>query len=555
MPPLRFQPPDTLPGATAFAKDDELRGSLNIVRLLKTQRWVWDGLRQACDLDKNWGRQREPGNWELVAVAFVASRYVDIQPWHDESSDELWRECGFEHKPHYRTAWRRLRELEGVCEAFLDSVGVLIRHARKHDKRVMAHVHFDNTEDETHAALVHDCERGKCPKAGKGSAAGRGRAGSGVRPQRQTTEAFREQRQKLNEEVPPETIRDPRLNQPEKVQLVRRGSRNVKRVLIGGCWYRTLDTEAGIRAYMGPRGARRFWHGYYSGKAVCHFAHGTIPRVENASRQEYDLFEDHYDRVCELIGAPPQTVVGDKGYSVASVFEKCTRNGTAPVFPWRPGGGDYKRHDKDTHDRHGVARCKHCGGPTSFVRFSIGDPTKPAEERNPRLWVRCLIGAKPECGKDQTIACSNDWRLLLPLWRTDPLYHELKESHGSYEGVHDYWRDRYNVAADNLANRPKARGIGWHRLRAYVASLIDWLRILAREGWLGSARRNHEQPERPHREAGERAAHRLADYRARIGIVEPYGDKAVELELGDRVPPSRRPRGAPPGQQTLDIEN
>lgn len=166
---------------------------------------------------------------------------------------------------------------------------------------------------------------------------------------------------------------DKRLRAPDKVEFVKRGGRMVKRVLIGGCWFATLDTEGGIRAYMGPRGAKRFWHGYYSGKATCHFARGSIPNVVSASKQECHLFDDHYDKVCELVGAAPETVIGDKGLSVASVFEKCTRNGTATVVPWRPGGGDLKRHDYDTHDRHGIPRCKHCGGPTGFVRFSVGD--------------------------------------------------------------------------------------------------------------------------------------------------------------------------------------
>jgi hypothetical protein len=80
---------------------------------------------------------------------------------------------------------------------------------------------------------------------------------------------------------------------PERVEVVRRGHRMVKRVKVGGCWYRTLDLDAGIRAYMGPRVAKRFWHGYYSGKAVDHFTGGVIPIVDSASRQEYDLFDDH----------------------------------------------------------------------------------------------------------------------------------------------------------------------------------------------------------------------------------------------------------------------
>jgi len=545
MPALRFQPPDRQFGATAFARDDAVRGSMNMVRLLKRNRWLWRELRKACDLDKRYGRRRERGNWELVAVAFVVSDYVDIQPWHDDSTDSLWQACGFRSKPSYRTTWRRLRELAAVADEFLAAAGKLIRRARSQDSRVMAHVHFDNTEDETHAALVHDCEPDKCPAKDNGHASGHGRAGAGTRPARQDTKAFREERHQLARLAPQQAGDDSATGKPDDVEIVRRGSRMIKRVRIDGCWYRTLDLDAGIRAYMGPRGAKRFWHGYYSAKAVDHFTGGVVPIVDSASRQEYDLFEDHYDLVSDLLGEAPETAIGDKGFSVASVFQKCTTNGTAPVFPWRPGGGDFKRHDKDTHDRHGVPRCKHCGAPTSFVRFSPGDLSKAADNRNPRLWVQCMAGATDECTKTQTISCSSDYRLLVPLWRIDPLYHELRESHSSYEAQHDWWRDRYKVAADDLGVRPKIRDIGWHRLRANVAALVDWLRICYREGWLGKPRRNHLGTERKFKDRAASISAKLAKMRVRMGIMGAYGEKAEQLGLGRRTPPSRRDRGAP----------
>ncbi len=318
MPALRFQPPDRLGGATAFARDDAVRGSMNMVRLVKRNRWLWRELRKTCDLDHRYGRRRERGNWELVAVAFVVSDYVDIQPWHDDSTDSLWQACGFAHKPSYRTTWRRLRELATVADEFLDAAGRLIRRARSQDPRVLAPVHFDNTKDETHAALVHDCEPGKCPAKQAGSSARGGRAGAGVRPARQDTKAFREERHQLAALAPEQGTDD----KTTDVEIVRRGSRMIKRIRIDGCWYRTLDLDAGIRAYMGPRGAKRFWHGYYSCKATDHFTGGVIPLVESASRQEYDLFDDHSDLVRDLLGEAPETAIGDKGFSVQSVFRK-----------------------------------------------------------------------------------------------------------------------------------------------------------------------------------------------------------------------------------------
>lgn len=555
MPPLRIQPPDRLHGATAFSRDETVCGSLNVVRLLKSQRWVWNDLREACDLDKHWGRDRLPGNWELAMVAFLTSGHIDIQPWLRSTTDDLWRECGFEEKPGDRTTWRRLRELEWVADAFLDAIAKLVQHAKRHDSRVGAHVHFDGTEDETHAALVHDCERGRCPRRSQGHRAGAGRSGAGHRPVRQDTKTFREERQDLNALDPDQADRREADRTPQNVEFVRVGARIFKRMKIGECWYRTLDIDAGIRAYMGPRGAKRFWHGYYNQKAVCHFTAVVLfPGIYSASGQEYNLFDDVYDNTARIIGAAPQSAIGDKGYSVASVFQKCTVNGTAPVFAWRPGGGDFKRHDKDTHDRHGVVRCKHCGGPTHFVRFHAGDQSRPEDQRNPRLWVRCMLGAQPGCANDQTISCKTDWRLLVSLWRTDPMYHELKESHSSYESVHDWWRDRYKVAADDIGIRPKVRGIHWHRLRANVAGLVEWLRICSREGWLRSARRNHGEAKRGFQERGELIAGKLANMRVRMGVARAYGEKALELGLGDRTPPSRRARGRPPDQTTLDFD-
>jgi hypothetical protein len=532
-----------------FSKDDGLRGSLNAVKLLKSQQWVWDELREACNLEINYARKREPGHWELAAVAFVSSKHVDIQPWWDETTDELWGECGFTSKPPYMRVWRRLRELETVCENFLTAAGAVIRRCREHDARVMAHVHFDFTEDETHAALIHDCQPGEACgyQTGTGrrqTRTGRRVPGQALRPERAKTDVARQHRQDMNEVDPDESIKQQAAVSPEKDEIVPSGpdgagkSTRKRRVLVHGCWYRTRDPDAGVRAYTGPRKASRFWVGYYGGKAIDHFTGGVIPSVDDARRQEYYIFPELYDSVCKALGGEaPETAVADRGMSVKSCFEHVAKNGTAAVFPWRPAGGEWnKRHDKDTHDRHGMKRCAHCGGPMEQTRFS-------ANNGKPRLWFRCTLQTTADCAKDQTISCSTDWRLLVPLARTDALYHELKKSHQSYEAAHDYWRDRYKVCADNLGVRPKVVSLDWHRLRANVACLIDWLRIASKNGWLSSvvAAVRHVG-ERKFKRAGRSAATSLVNMRTRMGLNIPYGAKAVLLGLGKALPPSRRPR-------------
>ena len=109
-----------------------------------------------------------------------------------------------------------------------------------------------------------------------------------------------------------------------------------------------------------------------------------------------------------------------------------------------------------------------------------------------------MHGATDECTKTQPISCSADYRLLVPLLRTDPLYRELKESHSSYEAQHDWWRDPHKVAADDFGVRSKIRDLGWRRLRANVAARIDWLRICHREGLAWASE---------HRPRGATAAH------------------------------------------------
>jgi hypothetical protein len=535
MPKSRYQPPDRLPGATDFSKHPDLCGSVNIVRLLKSQPWAWDELREACELEIQWARRRDPGHWELAAVAFVVSGHVDIQPWWLNTTDELWRECGFNRRPSSATVHRRLRELESAADEFLNAAARIIQRCRMHDPRVMAHVHFDWTEDETHAALVHDCQPGDpCKRLSWRSSKRRWGRNSSLRAPRAATSVAREKREQWNEEEPTDAEQHAKAAGPDRVERRNGG----KRVLVGGCWYRTRDEEAGVRAYTSNGRLRRFWHGYYSGKAVCHFTGGAIPSVDSASTVECHLFPGLYDRVTAMAGRRPDTAIGDKGLSVSSCFEHATTNDTAAVFPWRGG----PRYDNARFDRHGVKRCEHCGGVMYQTRFSPNNG-------KPRLWFRCVFQLTDECKKsEQTIYCSEEWRTLLPLPRTNAMYHELKESHQAYEGVHDYWRDRYRVAADTLANRPKAVGLGWHRLRANVACLVDWLRIGARNGWLGSTRSTQRfKGTRTKQKAGHDASMSIAKTRARQGLYKPYGPGAKQSGRGEETPPRPRP-GAPPGK-------
>jgi len=93
-----------------------------------------------------------------------------------------------------------------------------------------------------------------------------------------------------------------------------------------------------------------------------------------------------------------------------------------------------------------------------------------------------------------------------------------------------------------LANRPKVVSLGWHRLRANVARLMDWLLVAANCGWLGSKpSKERLRGKRKFKSRGEDKAAWLAEQRVKWGLAQPYGRAAKLLGLGSEKPPSEKP--------------
>lgn len=542
----RISAPEHLPGATNFSREPLLADPVALINLLKSTPQIWPALEQATTVDRNWGRKRLSGSWTLAYAAFVISGHIDVKPWYERTASDLWHAAGFAGAPSYQTVWARFGELEDFEDSVLEAASTLIQHARRREPRIGQHLHVDGTEAETNAAFVHDCtNEAPCMRRSFG------RRGVARRPQRTHSAEARAERHRetdapISQEPqaweldPEEAIGEAR---PEAWPKIRR--RNEKgeavvleyqrwlRVKLGEHWYRTRDKEAGWRMYTRARGANHFWHGYYNLKSIDHYTGAPVAvEVEAASVPEYKIFPALSERIDRALSTTPQTVVADRGFSQKTVFEALTASNVAAVIPWRASSGaGAKRHDHETHDRHGIPRCKHCGGPTDFVRFN--------HQPTPRLWTICLLGHTTACGKTQSIACSKDWRLLVPLWRTSATYHELRSSHQRYERVHHHWRERYGVGGDTHHTRPKRVSRAGQQLRATVAMMIEWLRICWREGWLSTPRRNTNQPQRQ-KDIGPRIAARFAKTRQTLGLLAPYGRSAAVLGVGPPDPPSRR---------------
>lgn len=147
--------------------------------------------------------------------------------------------------------------------------------------------------------------------------------------------------------------------------------------------------------------------------------------------------------------------------------------------------------DTDDYDRHGVVRCKHCGGPCDQLADGLG---LYFARRKPRLRVKRQLGLTPACKSTvQSIACEKEWRMLIPMSRTSPTYHALAKAGKNKEHGFRHWRDRYTVAGSDIDNRPKRAGLAWQQLRAQVVLLLELFQLSLRHGWIGSHRRRNKR--------------------------------------------------------------
>lgn len=494
-----------VPARLTGAIDNTLARWQDLLDVIEQHPPLLDGVRSADLLTKTEGRPRGSGDWVLAYLLFVNSAERELTRWHRSTSDELWQRIGFDKTPSYHAAYKNFNALEGHECAFRTIAARLIHVARERSDDKVGHaVHVDGTEAEAHSRLIHDCDGDELASCSK----------QAQLPGRVTNADARQERHRLAAEQPTD---DPLYGAADEIVEDERG----KRVKVNDCWYLLSDVDAGIRAYTAKDGRlRRFWAGYYSIKAIDHYTGGVLAvHVVDASTQEHVAYPDVFDQLCEQLGTTPKAVVADRGYSLPSVFELHTRADVATVIPWRTHHTAPKRENFPRFDRHGVPRCKYCDGETTYERFQ--HDSGPKDE--PRLWFRCARPATPECERSQTIFCKENWRLLLPLWRTAPAYQVLRATHSAYESAHHRWRERYAVAGDTKADRPKRRGLGVQQLRASAALVIEWLTICHRQGWLGGPVLNERAESVISRDEADAYCARLVARRQALGLsgVEP----------------------------------
>lgn len=419
----RTAPPVQHKGVTRFSDEAERYGSVGIVRLAKDC-GLLDELIERTTY-RFGGRARIEGSWALAYLAFVNSKHADIQPWLRESDVMMWWEAGFAERPKYHTVYRRFIELEELgVEDFFGASSKLVRLAiDKSGGHVAFDVTVDCTEAETNARLHHDCQADDgCPGVAEFVSNRHGRRiqkNARVAAAASTDEA-KAHREAINARPFPQDPDDARTLSGEIDTVTYEDHSDCVRVKAGGHWYRLDDPDAGVRAYT--RGAKtvKFWAGYYNLKVTCTaFGAPIFNIVEAADEQEWNLFDEVISRLDLICGTDHvRSVIADRGFAVGPVFRACAERDITLVAPLRAEvGDDDAPRDRKSFDRDGIPRCKHCGGPSEFIRFAA----KP----KPRLWFRCKRpyaldeNGDPtnRCEKDQSISCSTDCGVP-PLRRT-----------------------------------------------------------------------------------------------------------------------------------------
>lgn len=85
-----------------------------------------------------------------------------------------------------------------------------------------------------------------------------------------------------------------------------------------------------------PRRAKRFWHGYYSGKAVDHLTGGVIPIVESVTLRETPSSRSTTTSSARC-SVPRRTAIGDKRLSIVSTIGCSSRSGHRGALPRAQG--------------------------------------------------------------------------------------------------------------------------------------------------------------------------------------------------------------------------
>jgi hypothetical protein len=475
-----------IPSAAEFSADKWLCDPIALIREFRRHEFA-AVLREMTDTRpfscpafpgaRKLGRPRSEGDYECLYLVYVMTGSTALQPFVNQwRSTALWEACGFDTVPSYQSIDLRFKELEEKSEAFEFVTQALIQMARMHEPSVGQIVMIDATAWKSPAALQHCCpDTSACRSAGRASSVVRSVSAEELRPLH-WAEA---------NELDPSDIK------AVETGRNRRGIERFKRaggavVTYGlhesnGHFFRSLDSTSGWRKYEN----RVSWYGGYLEPAIDAVTGLAIAAVVfPADIQEYDAVPELFSGIVDALGELPYVVSVDRGYATRGLYEFASRRGVAVVSDMRRNRGKMNLIDwrDDRFDEGGIPRCQHCGGEGNQDAPGLGLYFDGRNE--PRIRFKCLAPLHRACYEMQSIACAEEWMMLVPLSRKTELHQAVAWAHSNKEHYFLHARQRYAIAGNDNSGRLRRSGIAAQRLRVCAANLLDWYRLNLRHGWL-----------------------------------------------------------------------
>lgn len=479
----RYPSPQRLLGVLKLSKDPDLDADQIVRSLFRIPeiRKLGDRTR----IDHKDGPQRH-GDVLRMALHMVASGEVSIENHHKEAHNDQWRLAKWPAKlgrgkkanrPSKSLYYQRLKDLEDpeVIKQVWETVAKIIAIVREKHPMFAQYLMGDGTAVDAHVDFRHDCEEGCCPNKGKRRLGARpvGRGPSSIAEDDDYSEDLPVAREDIpTDEPPPDLIGELYEFKGERLEIQRRADgrmrvrviRRMKGKDVPSCWYVTRCKDAWIRIYTRKDGSvKRLWIGYIQ-QGFTDVLTGALvyAKTYSARRNESSTFMESYEGLEEVAGRP-KAIAYDMALDVTSIYREMTCRGVALVVPLKadphapPEGRNFLEFDCD-----GAGRCPDCFMAGSRLRFSA------TGSGGPRVWYRCK-----HCDKDFSLNCSRNWRLLTPLSRLSPVFHELLVARGHREGSHADRRERWGVAGNDVASRSRKLGTEWHDLQAALVALIE----------------------------------------------------------------------------------
>ena len=470
-------------GAADFG--DPALGTLSTLRELRAQAIAADligrvharrALRRHI-LNRHAGGDKPlPGDEVMLYLAYADSRETSVKHFTINVDAATLEACGYHGwRPSVSYVEDAFAELEQDVEALVEETALLLRLADSCCPELFDICFLDATLFRSPSARIHCCSQGDIQK---------GMCKRNLAPTRES--GIGDVNNARWDEVATSDWGDPDFGIQQRARLPfiqvtgREGRREPRREGLyrsGGCYFRSLDWQAGLRTYSTT--TTHWFGGLASWLVSTAIGEPIVSWAYPADVQEYDVVPHLLDLFLRALGRYPLIISTDAAYFTRAFAEFCTRRRIAFVTPDRSN----RIVATELVDRHGVPRCGGCGGPGIVTGAGLG-----LDKSGIFITYLCAapVPRRRACLGLQTLSCSHEWLRVTALPQTAEICQAIRTRHGVYERTAWHMRQRSGAVGKYLPEVLQRPGMAVQQLRLAASMLLLWFRLCLRNGWLPS---------------------------------------------------------------------